>query len=254
MDFLRPCHILIAPRPFQPPAPPQATSQDFQYLLGGSLLAAPVLTEGSVRQDVYLPQSDGQWFDLWSWLAYDEADGRFRIGSAPILSGGQSITVQAPLDALPLFVRAGTILPTLDPSVSTLNPATHANVTSYFERRDVLHLWVWPDADLSADSGCLWDGARFRVQPSKDQKGLVFVSEDVVGHRALLLQVVIGERVVSGVEVTQGLGKVELVGGWEEVVAMKGPQAGYAVDRRQGTLWMRVPGHVDSLDVVFAQC
>ena len=60
-----------------------------QYLLGDDLLVAPVVEPGADRWDVYLP--DGEWVDAWA-------------GSS--LPGGQVVTVSAPLDRIPVFVRA----------------------------------------------------------------------------------------------------------------------------------------------------
>lgn len=68
---------------------------DDVYLLGEHLLVAPVLTEHSRRRLVYLPASS-DWYDFWTQQLYQ---------------GGQWICVEAPLDHLPIFVRAGTVLP-----------------------------------------------------------------------------------------------------------------------------------------------
>jgi len=67
---------------------------DNQYLFGKSLLVRPV-TEPAQFVEVYLPQGAG-WYDFWT----NEK-----------LTGGQTIRKQTPLDILPLYVKAGTILP-----------------------------------------------------------------------------------------------------------------------------------------------
>jgi alpha-glucosidase len=69
-------------------------SMDDQYLFGDALLVAPVLEEGGRQRAVYLPQ--GVWYDFWSSERCD---------------GAQAITVDAPLDRLPLFVRGGVVIP-----------------------------------------------------------------------------------------------------------------------------------------------
>jgi alpha-glucosidase/alpha-D-xyloside xylohydrolase len=58
---------------------------------------APVYEKGASSRKVYLPQ--GEWYDWWT---YEK------------LSGGQTINRPVDLATMPLFVRAGTILP-LDP-------------------------------------------------------------------------------------------------------------------------------------------
>ena len=65
-----------------------------EYLLGRSLLAAPVIEEGAAEREVYLP--DGLWHTLWTGKAQP---------------GGQSVRVSCPLTEMPVFVRDGTALP-----------------------------------------------------------------------------------------------------------------------------------------------
>ncbi|MGM0603819.1 MAG: glycoside hydrolase family 31 protein [Bacillota bacterium] len=65
-----------------------------QFMIGESLMAAPVYQPDQDKRMLYLPE--GKWIDFWSNEIYQ---------------GGEHIIVDAPLDILPLFVRAGTIIP-----------------------------------------------------------------------------------------------------------------------------------------------
>ncbi|OXM15154.1 glycoside hydrolase family 31 [Paenibacillus herberti] len=65
-----------------------------QYMLGGNLLVAPVMNQGETSKSVYLPQGD--WIDFWY--------GAQR-------PGGRTINYNAGIDDLPVFVKAGSILP-----------------------------------------------------------------------------------------------------------------------------------------------
>lgn len=67
---------------------------DDQFLLGDALLAAPVLAEGATTRDVLLPP--GEWFG-WE--------------SGEVYTSDQRLTIPVTLETLPLYVRAGTILP-----------------------------------------------------------------------------------------------------------------------------------------------
>lgn len=69
-----------------------------QYLLGYALLVKPILDKGVSSIDVYLPGVSGQtaWFDLNNRAMYQ---------------GGQSISLPVGLSTVPLFQRAGTIIP-----------------------------------------------------------------------------------------------------------------------------------------------
>jgi alpha-glucosidase len=69
-------------------------SLDDSFLLGDALLVAPVLDAGAIRREVYLPV--GFWYDFWT---------------NEFLEGGRHINVLAPLERLPLFVKAGAVLP-----------------------------------------------------------------------------------------------------------------------------------------------
>ena len=66
-----------------------------QYLLGPDLLAAPVLKEGQTSREVYFPKG-AAWIDWWTGKRHE---------------GGATAKVAAPLDRLPLFIRAGAIVP-----------------------------------------------------------------------------------------------------------------------------------------------
>ena len=80
---------------------------DDQTYLGEHLLAAPVVTDGARERDVYLPAVDGGWTDFWT--------GEHR-------DGGRTHTVPAPLDTMPLFVRAGGVVALDPPSLTTKAP------------------------------------------------------------------------------------------------------------------------------------
>ena len=73
---------------------PNALAIDDEFMIGADLLVAPVLHPGVTSRLVYLPRGD--WYDFWT-------GGR--------LNGGTMITVNAALDVVPMFVRAGSIIP-----------------------------------------------------------------------------------------------------------------------------------------------
>jgi alpha-D-xyloside xylohydrolase len=70
----------------------QNTGDEFMY--GPAFLVNPVTEPAATARQVYLPGA--KWYDFWT-------------GSA--LEGGRPINADAPLDRLPLYVRAGSILP-----------------------------------------------------------------------------------------------------------------------------------------------
>jgi len=66
-----------------------------EYMFGPAFLVAPVTEQGLTNRAVYLPAGT-DWYNYWT-------NERVR--------GGQTISVNAPIDVLPLFVRAGSIVP-----------------------------------------------------------------------------------------------------------------------------------------------
>jgi alpha-D-xyloside xylohydrolase len=72
-----------------------ALNQQFEFMFGKAFLVAPV-TEPNVHEwNVYLPESIA-WYDFWTGKRLD---------------GGRTITTDAPLNKIPLFVKAGSIIP-----------------------------------------------------------------------------------------------------------------------------------------------
>lgn len=98
-----------------------------EYMLGDSLLIAPVVSRGAVTRDVYLPGD--AYFDFWTGV---------RVG------GHTTINAQAPLDAVPIYATMGAIVPLLAPDVETLIPATDGSgVVSAADRRDFVEVWIY---------------------------------------------------------------------------------------------------------------
>ena len=72
-----------------------AVKSQYQYMFGKSLLTAPITEPNVTQWDVYLPKSAG-WYDFWTGKRFN---------------GGQTVKTDAPLDKIPLFVKAGSIIP-----------------------------------------------------------------------------------------------------------------------------------------------
>jgi len=69
---------------------------DDQFMIGDDLLVAPIMKPDLTRRMVYLPA--GTWYDYWTNKKY---------------AGGTMISVEAPLETVPMFVRAGAMIPTI---------------------------------------------------------------------------------------------------------------------------------------------
>jgi alpha-glucosidase (family GH31 glycosyl hydrolase) len=68
---------------------------DDSFLWGDSFLVAPIYAKGATERELYLPQ--GAWVDYWTGES---------------LAGGREITAKTELSSIPLYVKAGAIVPT----------------------------------------------------------------------------------------------------------------------------------------------
>lgn len=69
-----------------------------EFMLGSRILAAPVVNQGAERRMVYLPE--GEWYDYWTHEK---------------LTGPVWFVREAPLDCCPIYVRAGSVIPVMEP-------------------------------------------------------------------------------------------------------------------------------------------
>lgn len=77
------------------PDDPNVANIPDEYMYGPAFLVAPVTEQGATHRTVYLP-AGCDWYNYWTNQR---------------LHGGQTVEVDAPIDTLPLFVKAGSIVP-----------------------------------------------------------------------------------------------------------------------------------------------
>jgi len=112
--------------------------------VGPAILSAPVITRGARTRAVTLP--DGQWLD---WNA------------GAVVSG--TVTANAPLDVLPLYLREGQLVALLDPTIDTLlDTASDATVVGPAKVSDVYDAVGLVGSSRGA-SLALYDGTRLDV-------------------------------------------------------------------------------------------
>jgi alpha-D-xyloside xylohydrolase len=101
------------------PGDPKVAGIGDEYMFGPAFLVAPVAEQGATSRHVYLP-AGSDWYNYWT----NER-----------LKGGQTIEASAPIDTIPLFVRAGSIVPLGSEILSTAEP------------QSIVSLRVYPGAD-----------------------------------------------------------------------------------------------------------
>lgn len=129
-----------------------------EFMFGPAILVAPVTEQGAVSREVYLPEG-AKWYDFWTDKKWD---------------GGQMITVDAPIDKIPLFVKEGSLLP-----LGEVLP------NSKEEQRDI-DIQIYPGRDaaffLYSDDGASYayeEGEYFLVKLAweEEKQGLSIMEE-----------------------------------------------------------------------------
>ncbi len=97
------------------PDDPNVANESSAYMWGSDLLVAPVVQTGQTSNSFYLPA--GKWISYWDDRVFD---------------GGATVTIPAPIDEVPLFVKAGSIIP-MQPVVEYTDqlPADDIDVAVY---------------------------------------------------------------------------------------------------------------------------
>ena len=100
-------YTLMRPLVMDFPFDPRAADIGDQFMFGPEILVNPVTEQGATKRRLYLPKI--KWYDFWTGRAQE---------------GGEVIDAAAPIDRVPLYVRAGSILP-MGPALaySTEKPA-----------------------------------------------------------------------------------------------------------------------------------
>ena len=136
----------------------QARGLGSQYLWGRDLLVAPVFTKGATTREVYLPKGD--WYDWWT---------------GEKMAGGRTIQRPVDLETMPLYVRAGAILP-IDPLRQYLSqPVSEPTTIRVYSGADGEFRWYEDDgasqeylAGKFAWTRLTWNDAAHRLTIERD--------------------------------------------------------------------------------------
>ncbi|KAI9219405.1 glycosyl hydrolases family 31-domain-containing protein [Blastocladiella britannica] len=116
---------IMRPLAYEFPTDPATWSSDSAFMLGPSILVAPVTQPAATSITTYLPKG-ADWFGV-SANEQDPAAWTFS-------KGGNTVTVEAPLEAIPVWYRAGSVVVTRERAVARRSSAASA--------RDPLTLYV----------------------------------------------------------------------------------------------------------------
>ncbi|MFO0762058.1 MAG: glycoside hydrolase family 31 protein [Byssovorax sp.] len=180
-----------------------------EVMLGDGLVLAPVMTAGASSRSVYLPEGA-----YYPWA-----------GGAKI-AGGTTITADAPLAEIPVFARAGTLVPTYPPGVMTLSHGSpevpdeslvgddrivyaFLGDASTFTEASGLAYTIEAGSDGSGDLNATWNGAPLAI--CADPAVAPCLSIDADGGRAYVtgpgtLDVKAGATTIAKLTATGGKG------------------------------------------------
>ncbi len=135
-----------------------------EYMWGDEVLVAPVMEAGAVSREVLFPK--GEWIDWWN------PDRRF--------SGPGRAEVEAPLEVLPLFVKAGSFIPQYEKKIENTGKYEPSSFTIlYFPSDEASSYTLYDDDRLSPTS--IADGRyrllHFEASPSADATEISISSE-----------------------------------------------------------------------------
>lgn len=117
-------YTFMRPLVFDFPTDKQALEQLTEYMFGASLLVNPVTEKGVNVWKTYLPEHESGWYDLWTGLKYN---------------GGQTVDVPVNIEKIPVFVKAGTILPMGQDKQSVAEKV----------KNEPINLTIYPGADAT---------------------------------------------------------------------------------------------------------
>jgi len=144
------------------PDDPAVANLGTEYLFGPAFLVAPVTEQGQTSKDVYLPKGS-DWYDYWT-------DQRYQ--------GGQWVKVAAPIDRIPVFVRAGSIVPLGASIPSTATKQAIAAIKIYPGKDAGFSLYDDDGASYAYEKGkgttttLRWNDAAKRLDVSGGDKAL----------------------------------------------------------------------------------
>lgn len=178
--------------PMDWPADRRARDIGDQFMFGPAFLVAPVTEPGTTNRAVYLPQAPA-WYDFWSGKRLDAS---------------QTVQAPAPLDRIPLYIRAGSIVP--------LGP----EVQDAYGQMETLEVRVYPGADSDfewySDAGDTYhyeNGQRRIVPMHWDDAARILQLGEALGsypempERVLIRLIIVGEGHGAGADMAASDGE-----------------------------------------------
>ena len=203
-------------RPYGLQYPMEGKHPSDTYFFGDDLLVAPVVRDGQRSRIVPFPAGD--WYDWWT---------------GEMIAGGVDLEVDAPLSKLPLYLRAGAIIPMLRPTIDTLSPTTEEEIESFANDTGRLYARIAPGG---RHRFTLYDGTSIEQDTTEGE--ILITSADgelfTQGRQYEVVGISSAPRSVEILELDSSQ-----VGTVEELDAL---EAGWAYEAERRRVHIRVPG------------
>jgi len=105
---------------------------DNQYMFGPSLMVCPVYEYKAIKRTVYLP-ANNDWYDFYTGEFY---------------TGGQNIEISVSYDKIPLFVKAGSIIP-IGPEIEYTSQKSSPDLTLLVYEGNNCQFKLYEDEDVN---------------------------------------------------------------------------------------------------------
>lgn len=220
---------------FEDPDDDRLSDEGDVYFFGDDIIVAPVLEEGQRRKEVYLPE--GRWIDYHTGRLYQ---------------GGRDYEVYAPLDRMPMFIRAGAIIPKqkVEDHTSSTPP-------------DTLKLALYPDAGqdgsftLYEDDGATLDYKDGAYATTDFEQRKFFyenqqITEVEIGRKHGEFDGALDERVYLAKLRNQRAAPEEVyiegepVTRYDSLDALRTSETGFYFDRREQTIYVQLTTPTDT--------
>ncbi|WP_246359187.1 glycoside hydrolase family 31 protein [Paenibacillus phytorum] len=193
-----------------------------QFMFGDSLMLAPVVTQGQTRRQVYLPAGE-KWVDYWTGKEFD---------------GNQTITVNADLGTLPIFVKKDTIIPRQEVEQYTGEKKLENLILDTYLDKEASYSFYEDDASTLDYEKGEYNVTNFKVEKKgnhiefeQDKKTQKFAS-DIKSYTLKLHDAEDPKKVQAGNN------KYDKVGSAEE---LNKQQTGYYFDAAEKVLYVKIP-------------
>lgn len=201
---------------------PNTYNIEDQFMFGDSLLIAPVVKQGQNSRQVYLP-AGVKWVDYWTGKEFD---------------GNQTITVNADLGSLPIFVKQNSIIPSREVQQSTdEKKLENLILDTYLENKATYHFYEDDAATLDYKKG-EYNVTNFEINKNgntiqfSQQKEVQNYQSDIRSYTLKLHDADQPSKVQAGPS------KYEAAGSLDE---LNGKERAYYFDGQSKTLYVKVP-------------